>query len=198
MQTMSSDTPATSGDDRQWQLKWGTPKPVQIGDVFEVRAFGQLEVGVRDPQRLADYVSAEDASVLSAAAQGRLKALVVPALQAALAQCDVAAFAADAGACPPGCVAQVTTAAAADLGAQLADLGFDLRAFVIMGCFYEWQRGAVSPIDGPVPGAVRMPPGLEVPFQSPAAGLGYAQGLGLKLQGILGLDPVQDKDDADA
>ncbi|MBN2003455.1 MAG: SPFH domain-containing protein [Anaerolineae bacterium] len=196
MQTVTSAATAASGDDRQWRLKWGTSKPLRIGDVLEVRAFGQLEIGVSDPQRLAGCLDA-DGSALSTATQGHLKELAVHALQAALAQCDVAAFAADVGACPPECVAQATDAAAANLRAQLVEMGSDLRAFVITGCSYERLHRAASPIDGPVPGAVRPPSGFAAPFQSPTAGLGYAQGLGLELQGKLGLDPGQDEDDAD-
>jgi hypothetical protein len=173
---------------------------VQIKDAIQVRAFGQLGVGVSDPQRLAGYVNVQDKD-LSEMARNRLRDMAVQALQAALGKCATLSFPDCEGACTPECVERVTADVSADLHAQLADMGLELRAFVIESCLYEHGRGAASPIDGgedsPGTHAIRRQLGLETPSQSPTAGLGYAPELGAELLTKLGLDGGQAEDDAD-
>lgn len=170
MQQTNPGTQSAAGDARQWQLKWGTREPVQIKDAIQVRAFGQLEVRVGDPQRLAGYVNAQGQD-LNETTRSRLRDMVVQALQAALDTCDMASFPGQEGACTPACVEQVTANASADLHAQLADMGLELRAFVIESCSYEHVGRSVSPIDGgedsPGTHAIRRQLGLESPFRSP-------------------------------
>jgi len=56
MQQTTPGTQAAASDALQWQIKWGTRGPLQVKDIIKVRAFGRLEVGISDPQYLADYL----------------------------------------------------------------------------------------------------------------------------------------------
>jgi len=148
MQQTNPDTQLPAGDARQWQIKWGTKVLLQAGDAIRVRAFGQLEVGAGDPQRLVDFVSAPDGQELTEMARNRVKEMAVQAVQAALEKCTTLPFPEREGACPHDYVAQVTDAISADLQGQLAAMGLALCTFVIMGCSYEPLNEASSRIDG--------------------------------------------------
>jgi excisionase family DNA binding protein len=150
-------TPQPAADEaRHWRLKWGTRETLRVKDVIEVRAYGQLEVGISNPQQLAACLGMADEQALVEAAYSRLKDIVVQALQAALDKKDALVLSERSGSFAPEFVEQVTAAANASLRAQLAEMGLELHSFAIEGNSYDQPPEPMLVIKDAPPGA----PGL--------------------------------------
>ena len=138
MEPTTSATHSAAGEVTHWQVKWGTPQSLWVGDIIEVRGFGHLVVDGFDLPRLAACVGAQDESTLVEMAHAHLKALTVQALQAALYRQNAHSFPGDSGALPPECIEQLTGDVSAGLHVPLSEMGLALGEFVMEGGSYHY------------------------------------------------------------
>lgn len=184
---MASVTPNTqfSADEaRQWQIKWGTPVPVQV-EYAQVRAYGHLGVSITNPQQLAVCLNVQDVQELEKTARVRLKEMAVQALKNALAEQGLLAFPAHAGSLAPERVEQVAACVSTALRAQLAEIGLALDSFVIAGNSYQHQpeHSELTTGGDNCSGcrAIRMQLGFGTLSEASPQSLGLASEAGIKM-----------------
>ncbi len=195
MQHSTPDAQPAAGEARQWQIKWGTRDPLQVGDAMELRVYGYLDVDVASAPQLAACLGAKDEQELLKAARGRLREMVLLALQEALDKLDALAFPDHSGSLAPEYVEQATAGASASLRAQLAEMGLELQSLAIGGNSYQHTYSYLKTGGDDCAGcrAMRIQLGLEKPAQPPPPGLmvsGISSELGRMMQQAMMQSPA--------